>query len=325
METHTNTEITNTEAKPNKRSFEECENEYIMHKIMRLDDMEVLSNCQGSSHLQCCNYEQFSDVNFNLELYLQNKPEPASIVIHDAIQPSVIKSKKTELTLIELAKICYDPIKKTNTKEDKMVEKEIEEIAKSLKCESNINLNKKLLEHNKNEAMLIENLKKLFNTLLFKNCVFSKDGFIQEEQTILYEQLCRVNVYIVRHTSKEIIIYFQFPFYLFIHIDPIGKITLFPNNIYNKLKKNNEIEKIQYQSSNTGYNTLDLITSTKFVRLILNNCFTSGFDLLNKLNYVVKVYKKNSSKLVYNKIHLNFEKFVNLYQKVIKIVSSSSN
>jgi hypothetical protein len=316
-----------------KRKFDEQEeqsisiNEYSMPKIQKLHKSKLFSELSISNHQET--HTQIPRVidyfyqleELDLELFLK---EISTIPAADYTIPS--KLIKNDKTLAELNYICdkpsNKPIKKSSTKEDDIVEIEIQKIQDSLKKISKSNSNEyKNKYFEKSETILIKNLKILFNSLIFRNNDFSRSEFNPESATILYKHLYKVNIHISKTKTKEFKIYFGFPFYLSIHINIFGKILIERKNIYKLLEDKNEIQNIHYYSTNTGFNTLDLITTSKFINLITNNYYLSGFDLLKNLLNLIEHYSANTDKLIFNEVSINFEKFVILYTQVIKNIT----
>lgn len=286
--------------------------EFPIHKVQKIDDSELLEAlAQVQSGL-----DKFKAIDFDVESFIKNLTTKTTIPMDESasayalLQVPTITSAtsiKNNKTLAELIHICYEPIE-----EDKIVEKEIQEIVHTLKYKS---------KSFQQESILIAKLKMLFNSLVFKTYDFSKDGFNPKSATVLYEALYKVNVHI-RHTeTMEYKIYFGFPFYLSIRINMLGKIFIARNNIYKKIATCEAIDKIHYYSSNTGFNILDLVTTSKYIALITSKNFVSGFDLVSKLTHILDIYKINSDKLKFNKLKINFERFAKLYKKAINIVS----
>lgn len=291
-----------------------------MHKAHKLDDaelQEILTQVQDENG-------NFKEIDFDVESFLKELstttitiPVPAANVASSSEFGST--SIKFDKTLMELIRICDAPIEKTTVEEYEIIEKEIQKISDELKETAKpstfVNVSKTF---EKSEAIFIENLKMLYNSLIFKNYDFSKGAFNLESATILYEQLYKVNVYISKTYTREFAIYFGFPFYLSVRVNMLGEVFIARKNIYKLLEKREEIEKIHYYSANTGFNILDVITASKFINIITRQKFASGFDLLSILLHIIEMYKINSEKLTFNKVTLNFEKFVILYKQVIK-------
>lgn len=305
--------------------FEPIAHEYPMHKIQKLDESELqeaLTNVQSGINYGIDNSYPLKEIDFDLESFLgEISTIPTTLSTKPAVCAELATQIKNDKTLAELIHMCNEPIKTISVKEEKMVEKEIQEIKTALKAISKSSYVYMFRPCEKSEAILIERLKMLFNTLVFIRYDFSKSVFNPESEIVLYEQLYKVNVHIRKNATREFKIYFGFPFYLSISIDIQGKIFIARNNIYKKLEMREEIEKIHYYSSNTSFGTLDVITSAKFINLITSKYFASGFDLVSKLIHIMDVYKLNSKKLEFNKLKINFEIFVKLYKKAINIVS----
>lgn len=309
-------------------SLDTFEDECPMHKITKLDDdflESVLPEpniANASDDIQ--DFDPSQKLDFDLESFLQSQaiiPNPASHNVQDPVLTTLPPSIKQDKTLAELAIICDEPIKKTSPEEDKKVEDEIKQIANSLKDISKSSLFAHISKSSeKLEKILIENLKILYNTLVFKNYDFSKGEFNPESANVLYEHLYKVNVHIRKTEKREFTIYFSFPFYVFIRINMQGTIFIGRDNIYKKLEKTEEIDTIHY-SSNNGYNILDVITAAKFICLITNKYFSSGFALISKLTHTLEKYRNNSQKIEFNKININFERFLRLYKQLIKSVA----
>ena len=290
-----------------------------MHKAHKLDDaelQEILTQVQDENG-------NFKEIDFDVESFLKELSETTTIPspVADAASSHSLGSAsiKIDKTLEELTRICDAPIEKTTVEEYEIIEKEIQKISDELKETAKpstfVNVSKTF---EKSEAIFIENLKMLYNSLIFKNYDFSKGAFNLESATILYEQLYKVNVYISKTYTREFAIYFGFPFYLSVRVNMLGEVFIARKNIYKLLEKREEIEKIHYYSANTGFNILDVITASKFINIITRQKFASGFDLLSILLHIIEMYKINSEKLTFNKVTLNFEKFVILYKQVIK-------
>jgi hypothetical protein len=290
-----------------------------MHKAQKLDDaelQEILTQVQDENG-------NFKEINFDVESFLKELSETTTIPspVADATSSHSLGSAsiKIDKTLDELTRICDAPIEKTTVEEYEIIEKEIQKISDELKETAKpstfVNVSKTF---EKSEAIFIENLKMLYNSLIFKNYDFSKGAFNHESATILYEQLYKVNVYISKTYTREFAIYFGFPFYLSVRVNMLGEVFIARKNIYKLLENREEIEQIHYYSNNTGFNILDVITASKFIEIITKKKFASGFDLLSILLHIIEMYKINSEKLTFNKVTLNFEKFVILYKQVIK-------
>ena len=281
--------------------YEECdvlENEFPMYKAQRL------------------NFEPFEEIDFDVEAFIE------SINAQSTITPIVVD--KTALTskfgfckesckiLDELNRICDAPIEKISVEEDEIILKEIQKISNELKATTPV-----FMTFEKRQAIFIDNLRILFNSLVFKNYDFSNGKFNPDSETILYEHLYKVNVYIKTTEALEFSIYFGFPFYVSIHINVKGKIFISRNDIYQQLENRDEIAQIHYYATNTGFNILDVITTYKFINLILTKYFISGFDLFSILMHTLEQYKQNSDINKFNKIKLNFERFVQIYKQII--------
>jgi hypothetical protein len=327
------------ESRFTKRKFENYEESdksdkespiYKAHKLNELNESSFIYYQYELYYPRALLYymHELKENTFDLDIFLQNQtvitptlaPIPRPVHIPIFINSFICSVAETYHTLTELNRICEEPIKKICTEEDKLIEKEITKIAKSLKDNSKIYQHEygNLLKTNEHtEIILIEGLKKIFNTLVFRNYDFVDGGFNPEHQHILYEQVYKVSIYIRKSETGEIIIYFRFPFYVLIRINTVGKIFTSRNNIFKKFETVDEIEKIHYSSTNTGFNTLDLITAAKFIRLITSSYFKSGLDLFSKLTHILEIYKRNADALEYNKLPLNFKRFVNLYKQVI--------
>lgn len=202
---------------------------------------------------------------------------------------------------------------------------------------------KRILQHKSNELTIItqqnsvlpnlnilntkhQNLNKIlriiFNSLVFKNYDFSKDSFQPELKTILYEQIYKVYVCIQKIETIGFVIYFGFPFYISISINIEDKIFISRKDIYEQLEKQDELDNINYYALYTEFNSLDIITVVKFINLIMCKYFKTGFDLLCKLINILEQYKILSDNIEFNKIKINFKKFVGLYKKIIINISN---
>ena len=297
--------------------------EYLIHKAQKLDEselQEMLTQVQDENG-------NFKEIDFDVESFLRELstttttiPVPAATMASSSEFGST--SIKFDKTLMELIRICDAPIEKTTSEEYEIIEKEIQKISDELKETAKpstlVNVSNTF---EKSQEPLIENLRVLFNSLVFKTYDFSEGVFNFNLETILYEQLYKVNVYIKKTEACECLIYFGFPFYLSIRINMQGIIFISRKDIYKKLEKREPIEQNHYYSSNTGISILDVITASKFISLITSKNFASGFDLLSKLLHTIEQYKQNSETLEFNKLSINFERFVKLYKKSIKIVS----
>ena len=290
-----------------------------MHKVHKLDKtelQEILTQVQDE-------HGNSKEIDIDVGSFLKEIFETTTIPspVADVASSHALGSAsiKIDKTLEELARICDAPIEKTTVEEYEIIEKEIQKISDELnettKQSTFVNVSKTF---EKSEAIFTENLKILYNSLIFTKYDFSKGAFNLESATILYEQLYKVNVYISKSYTKEFAIYLGFPFYLSIRVNVLGEIFIARENIYKLLEKREEIEKIHYYSTNTGFNILDVITASKFINIITRKKFTSGVDLLSILLHIIEMYKINSEKLTFNKATLNFKKFVILYKKVIK-------
>jgi hypothetical protein len=334
----------------NKINTFENDYEFPMHKVQKIDDSELQ---EALAQVQC-GLDNFKAIDFDVESFIENLATKTTIPLDELVSASASESAsallqvpnttsdtsdtsdtsaisatsdtsiKNDKTLPELIHMYYEPIsiKKISVEEEKIVEKEIQDIADTLKDTSkSVSRAYMLNTCKKSEAILIAKLNMLFNSLVFKTYDFSKDGFNPKSATVLYEQLYKVNVYIRQTETMEHKIYIGFPFYLSMHINMLGKIFIARNDIYKKIDTHEAIDKIHYYSSNTGFNILDLVTTSKFIRLITSNNFVSGFDLVSKLIHIMDLYKLNSDKLKFNKLKINFERFAKLYKKAINIVS----
>jgi hypothetical protein len=292
-----------------------------IHKVHKLDDAESQEIPIRFQDLHC----NFNEIDFDVESFLKELSAPTTILdsTADEVSSSVLcsaSSIKIDKTLAELMCICDAPIKKTTVEEYEIIEKDIQKISDELKEAAKpsifVNVSNTF---EKSEDILTENLKMLYNSLIFKNYDFSKGEFNPKPATILYEQLYKVNVYISKaHTQEEFAIYFGFPFYLSIRINVLGEVFIVRKELYKQLETLENIKKKHYYSDNTILNILDVITASKFINIITSNKFVSGFNLLSMLIQTIEMYKINSKKLIFNKVILNFEKFVILYKQVIK-------
>jgi len=307
--------------------FELCAHEYPMHKVQKLDESELLeafTQVQTGINHGIDNSYPLKEIDFDLESFLREiSTIPPVLSTEPAVYAELATQIKNDKTLVELNLICDEPIKTKSIEEDKLVEKAIQKIVNVLKKASTSTSTSTSISGTtaKSDAILIQRLKILFNTLVFKTYDFSKDVFKTELETVLYEQLYKVNVNIRKTETREFKIYFGFPFYLSIRVNVLGNIFIARNNIYTKIETREEIDKIHSYSSNTGFNVLDIITTAKFIGLIMSKYFASGFDLVSKLIHIMDVYKMNSKKLEFNKSQINFEIFVKLYKKAINIIS----
>jgi len=302
--------------------------EYPMHKLQKLEESELKETPTHSQGLLEDSY-QFKEIDFDLESFLKDistipTDAPAA---HAALATSAPFSPnsitiKNDKTLTELMQICNTPIKSESMEEDEIVKKDIQKIVDLLQdAYKSYSHTYTLDTFDKSDTNFNDKLKILFNTLIFKNYDFSKGAFNPESETILYKQLYKVNVYINKTQTREFTIYFGFPFYLSIRINMLGKVFIIRKNIYKLLEKSEELEKIHYYSTNTGFNILDVITAAKFIGLIVTKYFANGFDLLSRLLHTIEIYKTNSEKLTFNKVTINFKRFVKLYKQVIKNIS----
>jgi hypothetical protein len=225
------------------------------------------------------------------------------------------KEIKDDSTLSALNHICTEPVVG-----DTNAESAILQIAESLKEKP-----KYARAEDKTQeyyySVLIKNLRILYNSLVFKNYDFSKGAFNPDCATVLYEQLYKVNIYIRKNELHEFVIYIGFPYYLTICINLVGKVSVSRKNIYKLLDKVSEIEMIHYCSANTGYNVLDIISTSNFIGLMTRNYFKNGFDLLSKLIHLMNNYKLSNGHSNNNKIALSLEQFCRLYKQAINYIS----
>lgn len=288
-----------------QKTLGEFDNECPIYKIQKIDETDLDFGLLDSSDSQI----QLPILyDFDVELFLKTFVEPQSI-------------SESDKTLAELNRICDEPIK-TTEENKKHIEKELQLIVSELKDIVEISPFSKISKTSeKSGTILTDNLKMLFNLLVFTHYDFVKgDGFNPEKEVILYEQLYKVNVYINKSAAREYTIFLGFPFYVFIRVNIFGKIFVARNDVYKKLEQRAEIEKIHRNSPNTGFNILDIITAEKFIRLVLSKYFSSGFDLLKQLEHTLEQYKKHSHKLKFNKLEINFERFVMLYKHLFTTV-----
>ena len=270
---------------------------------------------------QRLDFEPFAEINFDVEAFIESittqSTSPSIIVDKTALNSKFEICKESCKTLEELNRICDAPIEKKSDDEDKIILKEIQKISNELKATAKTPAFKPVSTiFEKRQSIFNDNLRVLFNSLVFKNYDFSKGMFNPELDFILYEQLYKVNVYIKKTETREFSIYFGFPFYVSIRVNMEGKIFIARKDIYQQLENRDEMEKIHYYSANTGFNILDVITASKFINLVITKYFKSGFNLLAKLMHTLEQYKQNSEKLKFNKIKLNFERFIRLYKQI---------
>ena len=281
-------------------TVEEFTNEFHINKILRTDELDygfdLLDSCIGETELENLD-------GYDVELFLKTYCEPQSSV-------------ESDKTLAELNRICDEPIK-TTEEEQKTMDKELQLIIRELEDITGIypSPSTKIIKPSKkSETIIMDNLKILFNSLVFARYDFSNsDGFYPEKATVLYEQLHKVNVYINKTLRREYMIYLGFPFYMSIRINTFGKIFVARNDVYKQLEQRTEIDKIHCNSPTTGFNILDVITAEKFIRLVLSKYFSTGFELLEQLLHTIEQYKINSDKLQFNTLKLNFDRFAKLY------------
>lgn len=278
-------------------------NEYPSYKTPRLD------------------FEPLQEIDFDVEEFIKtisSKSLPPIVVDKKPSLTSTFEFEESCETIKKLIRICNAPIEKKSIEEDKIISKEIEKITNELQSITNTIKPEKTIFEIK-ESKFINNLQLLFNYLIFNNNILLHEIFNPVLATILYEQMYKVNVYIKKQETGEFLIYFTFPFYLSININTEGKIFITRKDIYQQLENHDEIDKIKYHLKNISFYTLDLITTSKFINLIIyNNYFKSGYDLLSKLIHTLEQYKLNSATLEFNKIKINFDKFVMLYKKITK-------
>jgi len=292
------------------------DNEYIMHKMQKLDELElqkILTPVQGGN----ADSYQLKELDFDIESFIKEISTMTASV--SAIPPAVpavaIKNNKT---LVELKDICDETIKPTSVEEDEIIKKDIQKIAEFLRDTHKTSSHRYTINtFDKLEENFNTKLAMLFNILIYKNYDVSKSDFNPDSATILYKQLYKVNVYIQKIETGESKIYFGFPFYLTIHINILGKVFMTRKNIYKLFEKSDEIDKIHYYTDNTGFNILDMITAAKFIGFVITNYFTSGADLMSKLLHTIEIYKMNPEKIRFNNVVLNFERFFKLYKQVI--------
>jgi hypothetical protein len=190
----------------------------------------------------------------------------------------------------------------------------------------------------------------LFNELAYKYHRFGTCPFIPEKSEILYKHIDKVKITIIEiefaidiveyfqllHSNshelvmqilaatgrirKEYIVYFDFPFYVYIKVDDNGGLDIYRKKFFKTYKGYRDLDSIVYNSSYTIVHYLDIITTANFIKLLSSMYFGKDIDFLMKFMYFLEIYKINGNKLAFNDTPIDQEKFRNLYKHVLSTI-----
>jgi hypothetical protein len=119
-----------------------------------------------------------------------------------------------------------------------------------------------------------------------------------------------------KQTSKQFIIHFGFPFFIFIKIDSKGTCEWYRKNFMETLETSKNIDTILYSSTNTSYNNLDIVIANNLILHLLQGNFKKGIDFMSVLVHNIHSFRINSHKIFLNKRRIYFKNFYDIYNTI---------